>query len=98
LFASDVFIEDRVAAGLVAADDVLVATAVDLMMARDCQGKLGEVVFNFHSVLCVTYPLFSAAFVGTFSSHFSRLASASPHCISLPFKLSTLIARAGMRS
>jgi hypothetical protein len=40
LFASDVFIEDRVAAGLVAGEDVLVATAVDLMMARDCQGKL----------------------------------------------------------
>jgi hypothetical protein len=38
LFASDVFIEDRVAAGLVAGEDVLVATAVDLMMARDCQG------------------------------------------------------------
>ncbi len=39
LFGSDVFIEDRVAAGLVGGEDVLVATAVDLMMARECEGR-----------------------------------------------------------
>lgn len=38
LFSSDAFIEDRVAAGLVSAEDVLVATAVDLMMAKECGG------------------------------------------------------------
>lgn len=41
LFRSDVFIEDRVAAGVVGGEDVLVATAVDLMMAKDCQGDAG---------------------------------------------------------
>jgi hypothetical protein len=40
LFNSDVFIEDRVAAGAVGAEDVLLATAVDLVMARNCQGAL----------------------------------------------------------
>ncbi len=39
LFGSDVFIEDRVAAGVVGGEDVLVATAVDLMMARECEGR-----------------------------------------------------------
>ncbi len=52
LFSSDVFIEDRVAAGVVAGEDVLLATAVDLMMARDCEGALG----------C------SAVFVGAYAS------------------------------
>ncbi len=75
LFRSDVFIEDRVAAGVVGGEDVLVATAVDLMMAKDCQGDAGvRRVLRGDIQQTTAFKAFFSAFVGTFSSHFSRLA------------------------
>ena len=90
LFGSDVFIEDRVAAGVVSGEDVLLATAVDLVMARECEGRpqlllLSDDVSALLLLFCVALDVVAtscahshsrpcfAAFVGTFSCHFSRL-------------------------
>ncbi len=64
LFSSDVFIEDRVAAGVVGGEDVLLATAVDLMMARDCEGALGRsVVFvGVYTTSCFLYRMVCSAY------------------------------------
>jgi hypothetical protein len=79
LFRSDVFIEDRVAAGVVGGEDVLVATAVDLMMAKDCQGDAAvRRVLRGGIQQTAAFKAFFSAFVGTFSSHFSRLACGAP--------------------
>ena len=87
------FIEDRVAAGVVGGEDVLVATAVDLMMAKDCQGDAAvRPVLRGGIQQTTAFKAFFSAFVGTFSSHFSRLACGAPTLLPPSFASLLLIA------
>ena len=90
LFSSDVFIEDRVAAGVVGGEDVLLATAVDLMMARDCEGALGcsAVFVGAYASSCFLYRMACSAYYFMPPQHsLERFPVTSPGWRATPFFL-----------